>query len=352
MYPLGEGATWVRETWYAAGFADEFGREPIERTILGERVLLFRSDAGMPIVLSGVCPHRFMPLVLGRRDGDTIECAYHGMTFNKDGRCLAGPAGSPPAGRLRRYPALEVGPLVWIWTGAAERADPALLPDVSQCGIATAGWRADPNGVTRIGARYLLIVDNLFDLSHINWVHASVLGKLSIADQKPSVRDDGGLLNFERREVGEPDAFIRFLFPHVAGPVENVLATKMLGPGLITSRGPAITEAEDSPKAGSVLGELHFVHVITPETEHSTLILTVITRNFRQEDDELSAAIRRQNDVFLQQDVATAEAIEAVLASGLNGDELTFKSDWGGIEARRIIRALIDQEQVQAAIAG
>lgn len=351
MYPLKNGASWVRNAWYAAGFITEFGDKPIERTILGERVLLFRSQAGKPVVLSGICPHRFMPLVMGERRGDSIECAYHGMTFNEDGRCLTGPAGNAPAGGLRRYPALEIGPLVWIWTGTAGSADLDLLPDFAQCGIAADGWRADSNGVTRVAARHMLIVDNLFDLSHINWVHASVLGRLSIADRKPMLRDQGGLIYYERRESGEPDAFLRFLFPDIAGPVENILATKMLGPGLITSIGPSVTEAPDSPKAGLALGEIQFVHVITPETERSTLILTVITRNFRLEDDEMSAAMCHQNNVFLQQDVVTAEAIEAVLASASTNAEMSFKSDRGGIEARRLLQSMIDKEADQTALA-
>lgn len=352
MYPLKNGASWVRNAWYAAGFGDEFGRKPVERTILGERVLLFRSEAGEAVALSGVCLHRFMPLAMGEREGDVVKCAYHGMSFDKTGRCVTGPAGSPAAGRLHRYPTLEIGPLVWIWTGAAENADADMLPDFAQCGIATEGWRADPNGIKRIAARYMLIVDNLFDLSHINWVHASVLGRLSIVDRKPVLRDGGGLLYYERRETGDPDDFLRYLFPDVVGPVENVLATIMLGPGLITSLGPSVREAADSPAAGRIHGDMHFVHVITPETEQSTFVLTLITRNFRIADDELSAAMRRQNDVFLEQDVTTAEAIEAVVGSLSSNEELSFQTDRGGIEARRLLQSMIDSEPVQASRAG
>ena len=33
MYPLKDGSLWPRDQWYIAGWADEFGEAPIERTV-------------------------------------------------------------------------------------------------------------------------------------------------------------------------------------------------------------------------------------------------------------------------------------------------------------------------------
>ena len=345
MYPLKDGPLWPRNQWYIAGWSSEFGEAPIERTILGERVILFRGEIGTATVLAGLCPHRFMPLVKGVRVGDSIECAYHGMTFVGDGICTKGPAGSPASGtaRLKRYETIEQGPLVWVWMGDGA-ADPAKMPDTARCGIAIEGWRADPNGTMHFAARYMLMVDNLFDLSHIAWVHASLLGKPPICAEPAVVSREDCILRADRHEIGAVDDFTRFLFPECVGPVQQTLGTEFLGPGLITAVGPWVREAEGSPLAGKDWGQLHFVHGITPETATTTNIYSLVTRNFRIDDEALSAAMCGQNKAVLAQDCEIAGLIEARLGEADTASELSFRSDHGGIEARRLIQSLIDAE--------
>ena len=347
MYPLKEGPLWPRNQWYIAGWADEFGEAPIERTILGERVLLFRSESGTPTVLAGLCPHRFMPLVKGIRTADSIECAYHGMTFDGEGLCTKGPAGSPPGGatRLTRFATIEQGSLVWVWMGD-HVADPAKMPDTSRCGIATEGWRADPNGTMHFAARYMLMVDNLFDLSHIAWVHASLLGKPPICAEPALVSRENCLLRADRNDIGPVDDFSRFLFPESVGPIQQTLGTEYLGPGLITAVGPWVREAKGSPLAGKDWGQIHFVHGITPETATTTNVYSLVTRNFRLDDEALSAAMCGQNKAVLAQDCELAGVIEAGLGEADTASELSFRSDHGGIEARRLIQSLIDAENL------
>jgi vanillate O-demethylase monooxygenase subunit len=346
MYPLKDGPLWPRDQWYIAGWASEFGETPIERTILGERVLMFRSTSGSATILAGLCPHRFMPLVKGVRTGDSIECAYHGMTFDAEGACSKGPASAPPGGatRIKRYAVIEQGPLVWVWMGDADKADASRMPDTGRCGIATEGWRADPNDTMRFAARYMLIVDNLFDLSHIAWVHVSLLGKPSICETPAILSRDDCILRADRHETGPVDDFSRFLFPECVGPIEQTLGSELLGPGLITAVGPAVREAEGSPIAGKDWGQIHFVHGITPETATTTNVYSLVSRNFRLDDEGLSAALCTQNKAVLTQDCELAGLIEAGLAEADTASELSFRADHGAIEARRMIQSLIDAE--------
>jgi vanillate O-demethylase monooxygenase subunit len=352
MYPLKDGPLWPRNQWYIAGWANEFGEPPIERTILGERVLLFRSTSGAATVLAGLCPHRFMPLVKGERVGDHFECPYHGMTFDGDGACIKGPAGGPPGGvaRLKCYQVVEQGPLVWVWMGDADKADLSKMPDTSRCGIATEGWRADPNDTIHYAARYMLIIDNLFDLSHIAWVHSSLLGKPTICESPATVSRDNCILRADRYETGPASDFTRFLFPECVGPVEELLGTEFLGPGLITAIGPSVREAEGSPIAGKQWGDIHFIHGITPETPTTTHLYSIVSRNFRLDDDALSGALCAQNKAVITQDQAIAGLIEAGLSDADTASELSFRTDHGAIEARRLIQALIDTEYESIAV--
>ena len=74
--------SFLRNTWYVAAWSGEVGRTCLARKILGEPVMLYRTAAGKPVALLDRCPHRLLPLSLGTLQGDTIECGYHGLTFD------------------------------------------------------------------------------------------------------------------------------------------------------------------------------------------------------------------------------------------------------------------------------
>jgi vanillate O-demethylase monooxygenase subunit len=82
---------YVRNAWYPAAWSRDVKRELISRRILEEDVVLYRTSAGLPAALEDTCPHRLTPLSMGRLRGDTIECGYHGMTFNYRGECVLVP---------------------------------------------------------------------------------------------------------------------------------------------------------------------------------------------------------------------------------------------------------------------
>ena len=71
-----------------------------------------------------------MPLSLGRLEGDTLRCGYHGLRFDARGRCVEIPGQTqiPPDAAIRAYPLVERFNWVWIWMGDPKRADPALIP--------------------------------------------------------------------------------------------------------------------------------------------------------------------------------------------------------------------------------
>ena len=50
--------------------------------------MLYRTSSGAIAALEDACPHRLTPLSMGRLRGDTVECGYHGMTFDCAGRCV------------------------------------------------------------------------------------------------------------------------------------------------------------------------------------------------------------------------------------------------------------------------
>lgn len=87
----------LRNAWYVAAWRDEIGTALFARRLLDEPLLIYRELSGRMVALADLCPHRFVPLHMGRRHGDAIECAYHGLRFGSNGAC-----GDAPAVRVRR----------------------------------------------------------------------------------------------------------------------------------------------------------------------------------------------------------------------------------------------------------
>ena len=108
MYPLDTPSPYPRRQWWMAAWSNEVQRSVLGRTILGEKVVLYRTESGEAVCPSGICPHRMYPLEKGRLVGDSLQCGYHGITFDASGRCTHVPsqdAAAPAA--LRRYPVFE-----------------------------------------------------------------------------------------------------------------------------------------------------------------------------------------------------------------------------------------------------
>ena len=100
----------LRNCWYVAAWGDEVGDSLVSIRVLGERICLFRERAGAPVAFEDYCPHRRLPLSMGRLQDDRLECGYHGLTFDMSGACIAAPSNDhkiPPDAHVRRYPCVE-----------------------------------------------------------------------------------------------------------------------------------------------------------------------------------------------------------------------------------------------------
>ncbi len=171
---------WLRNAWYVADWADAISDTPISREILGERVVLYRAADGSPVALEDACPHRKLPLSLGRREGDALVCGYHGLTFDRSGTCIAAPTQSSlPKACVRAWPLVERYGLVWIWMGDPAEADPAKIVEIPQWGSPDWGYNRGP--VMHVDCHYLYVVDNLLDPTHVTWVHPGSFGDASCA---------------------------------------------------------------------------------------------------------------------------------------------------------------------------
>lgn len=189
----------VRNAWHVACWSmDLETAQPFALSIAGEPVVIFRTASGALAALEDRCVHRLAPLSLGRCEGESLRCMYHGLRFAADGRCVEIPGQDqiPAAARVRAYPVVDRHSWIWVWLGDPAKADPALIPQA-------VGFD-DPDYILGRGqldyaANAQLIHDNLCDFTHLAFVHPASFGaNEEWANTRPKVTQLPRGLRFER----------------------------------------------------------------------------------------------------------------------------------------------------------
>lgn len=199
----------IRNAWYAACWSNELAREPQAKTILGEDLAVFRTETGVAAAVEDCCPHRFAPMSLGSVEGENIVCGYHGMQFDCAGVCvdIPGQKNIPGRTKIRAYPVIEKHKLVWVWTGDPKRVDEGLIPDLHW--LDNPDWRS-VTGTTRYGCNWVLLVDNLLDLTHTTFVHQSTIGTEDVANTPVTSERTGDIVTVTRiMKDTEPSNFYK-----------------------------------------------------------------------------------------------------------------------------------------------
>ncbi|MBC7608662.1 MAG: aromatic ring-hydroxylating dioxygenase subunit alpha [Polaromonas sp.] len=163
--------SFFRNAWYVAALSPQVGRHLKPVKILGEAIVLYRTQDGVAAALEDACPHRKLPLSMGRIKGDAVECGYHGLTFDRRGLCIdaATQERVPPFAKVRSYPVRDQYGLLWIWMGDPQGA---LSHDILHIeGYGEARWHTTQGDSLLCNCHYLWLVDNLLDPSHVAWVH-------------------------------------------------------------------------------------------------------------------------------------------------------------------------------------
>jgi vanillate O-demethylase monooxygenase subunit len=129
----------IKNCWYVAAWSHEVGaNDLLARTIIGVPAVFWRHSDGHVVAFEDRCCHRGAPLSIGRREGDSLRCMYHGMLFDGSGACIDIPCQEkiPPGTRVRSLPVVERNRWIWVWMGAPAQADAASIPELP--------WLSDP----------------------------------------------------------------------------------------------------------------------------------------------------------------------------------------------------------------
>lgn len=334
----------LRNYWYVAAHEDEVGRRLMQRSILGEPVLMYRREDGTPVAMHNACPHRSMPLSEGTLIGDDVQCGYHGLCFGPDGKCnrIPGQPNIPPRARVRTYPIVQKWRYLWIWTGDPKKADDSAIPDFH--------WNSDPDwtwcgGQFHIKCNYQLLVENLLDLSHETFVHPTTIGSQAIAEA-PARADAGEQCVRVMRQVDDQPAPPLYL--KVKGYDGNINRTQNIEftpPTNIVIESRSVPTGSNDP---DMVMEYRVLNGITPATHNTTHHFWSVPRNFAP-DPDLTVTFQKGSHQALSEDVGILEKQQAMIeAQGGNPKWVDINVDQGPVLARRMVSKLMKDEEAKA----
>lgn len=340
---------YLRNTWYLAAWASEAAEgQLIARTILGEDLVIFRGADGVIAVLADICPHRFVPLSAGAVQDGVLRCGYHGLGFDGQGRCVSNPHGpTPKAAQARSYAAVERHTAVWVWMGAPEAADPALIPDLSFIDAKPPEARIE--GRLHTKANYQLMVDNIMDLTHADYLHPDTLGGGINTRAKMQVEEEGRevIIRWSADNDTLPPAQ-NSLLPQPGQPGDFRNEVHWREPGVMSQRvffGPTGRLEDQGVDSWTM-------HTMTPETESTTHYFYCHTSDSLSANPAIAPVIEGfLQQAFVHEDAPMLEAQQRKLGDrdfwGMRPVLLT--TDSGAIRARRTLEALMRKEREEVA---
>jgi vanillate O-demethylase monooxygenase subunit len=203
----------LRDAWYVAALDGELREGLLPIKMLDEHIVLYRKSNGEPAALEDACAHRKVPLSMGHIRGDTVECAYHGMTYAADGQCVRIPCMDriPNGARVRSYPIVSRYGLLWVWMGDPTIADPGGIFGVEHYG--DPAWGITRGDAMTIDCNYLYVTDNLLDPSHVAWVHPGSFGNAACESTPVEVKatESGAIAHRWMRGVEVAPLYVPFI---------------------------------------------------------------------------------------------------------------------------------------------
>ena len=181
----------LRGYWHPVIRSSELRDRPVGRTLLDERIVLWRTADGEAVCMDDLCIHRGSALSLGWLEGGRLTCAYHGWEYDSSGACTRIPSlpegrSIPSKARAVTHPVRERYGLVWVALDEPLTDLPEYLAYDSEAFTTHLYepfvWKAN-------AAR---VIENVLDYTHFPWVHPGMLGDRAMPvypEVKPVVTD-------------------------------------------------------------------------------------------------------------------------------------------------------------------
>jgi phenylpropionate dioxygenase-like ring-hydroxylating dioxygenase large terminal subunit len=184
-----EVETAFRRAWFPVARSEDLAA-PREARLLGQELVVFRTESGEVGVMDRHCPHRGANLAQGRVVGEALECPYHGWQWAAfDGKCVRIPSlsdgGRIPARALtHRYRVAERWGLVWSCLEEPVCELP-MFQELDDLEIETRLGEPMPLECGIVAA-----TENFRDVAHFPFVHRGTMGEIAEEVEPLNVRHE------------------------------------------------------------------------------------------------------------------------------------------------------------------
>jgi phenylpropionate dioxygenase-like ring-hydroxylating dioxygenase large terminal subunit len=248
------GGELLRRYWQPIAMAKEATNRPKLIKVLGEDLILFRSNAGDVGLLYPRCAHRGTSLLYGKVEQTGIRCCYHGWLFAADGKLLETPCEpqSDTKDRVRQpwYPIVEKFGMLFTYMGPPDRQPEfpkiSLELDLQEGEYLFAAENVSgPNGPhPKVAAKsdynWFQNFDNVADPFHVMMVHHAINGNqfvesFGILPEVEARYTEDGVINRSLRPLPDGRMHQRFgqmMMPNMhstPGVSDNDLSYSSLG---------------------------------------------------------------------------------------------------------------------------
>lgn len=291
---------------------------PIGVRLLGQDLVVWKCRDDV-LVWQDLCVHRGTRLSLGQVRENTLQCPYHGWTYDARGKCIhmpAHPEQTPPEkARVKTFHARVTYDVVWA------------CPDDPRTDVPTFPEWEDPTfrkifcGPYPVAASAPRIVENFLDVAHFPFVHEGILGDAAhpeIDDYEAEITSEGVVARNVR--VYQPD-------PYGTGQGDDVTYTYR------STRPLSAYLLKQSPDRG-----LAILLFITPHARAESTAFMWMAMNYAYDVAE-TELVAFQDRIFSQDAPILRSQRPELLPLDLQS-ELHLKSDRTAIAYRKWLRDL------------
>jgi len=338
----------IHNDWNIAAWGYEIKGRPFARTILNAPVVLYRDRTGKVVALEDRCCHRGTPLAHGTVVAEGLQCGYHGLVFDALGACVRVPGQDriPAQARVRSYPVVEQDEFVWIWMGEAEKADPSRIISYPYHND-HAQW-PHKSTTLHVKCNYLLVIDNLMDLTHLGYVHGRTVGgaPMTHVEAKMKTTPTPTGVKFIRWMLNSVPPATYAKAVGFKGRVDRWQEFEFVAPGSVIQFTGALDAGTGAYDQGKREGgfALRIYHGITPETDESCFYFWSAANGYRQGDPTATEQLFNEIAPTFEEDKLILEAQHARLQGSPNPPLVDIDADGARIQARRCIERRIAEE--------
>lgn len=228
------------------------------------------------------------------------------------------------------------------------RADAALIPDMHQ--MDSEEWAGDGRTI-EVRANYQLVLDNLMDLTHEEFLHSSSIGQKELSESDVEVTHDSRTVTVTRymENIDAPPFWLKNMrdkFPDFEGKVDRWQIIEFQMPSTIcidVGVAAAGTGALSGDRSQGVNG--YVMNTISPVDRSSAMYYWAFMRNYRLDSQRITTELRDGVHGVFAEDEEMLTAQQQAIQDNPDHEFYNLNIDSGGMWVRRLIQRAVEAER-------